>query len=298
MRVIGIVTVSMMLTSSAALGADDAQRAIISYIKTHSKPGERLVLSHLFNEVFTSDEERVALEKLTSAFFSIPLFLVQFEQTEGRLPSLTEIADNFAFYGPEAAAVVLSVMAADPRIPDFFDQDPKSGELIKIDVGKIRESENFNLEVERTLTGWKGKGIPPIHGRSFGGEDFDLSKYSGTTMLIYVWFTNCPPCVKITPELVSVQNIFSNKSFTVVGLNADKLLKLPYDDSYRFEYSEKHGVNFPNLHLTEKLRKDLGNVNIFPTLFLVDGDGTIVDYFVNFQDRDVLGTAIKDAISQ
>ena len=37
----------------------------------------------------------------------------------------------------------------------------------------------------------------------------------------------------------------------------------------------------------------MGNVNIFPTMFLVDPEGNIVKYYVNYQSRDVLDKDIK-----
>jgi hypothetical protein len=48
--------------------------------------------------------------------------------------------------------------------------------------------------------------------------------------------------------------------------------------------------------LTDEVRASLGNVNIFPTLFLVNGSGTIVKHFVNFQSRETLGPEIENAL--
>jgi glutathione peroxidase-family protein len=102
--------------------------------------------------------------------------------------------------------------------------------------------------------------------------------------------------VKIGPELVALQETYRSRGFTVLGLNADKVLKLKYDDAYRAEYAAKIGVNFPNLHLSPEVRASLGNVNIFPTLFLVDSTGTIVNHFVNFQPREALSPATEAAL--
>ena len=110
---------ALALSSSAFAQNDDAEQRIINYIKENAKPGERLILSNLYNEVFTAPEERAALDKLTAAFFRIPLFIIEYESRQGRLPTLEDISNQFAFYGPEAADVVLSVMEADPRVPKF-----------------------------------------------------------------------------------------------------------------------------------------------------------------------------------
>ena len=147
--------------------ADDAERRIIGYIKDNLQPGERLVVSHLYNEVFTSPEERAVLDKLNGAFFRIPMFVIEFEERQGRLPTLEDIAGQFDFYGTEEADVVLSIMETDPRVPRFIERDPETGELTAIDIEKVQADERFNQAVERTLAGWEGKPLPSITGQAF-----------------------------------------------------------------------------------------------------------------------------------
>jgi thiol-disulfide isomerase/thioredoxin len=281
---------------AAAQDTADPERRIIAYIKENLKPGEPLIVSKLYNEVFTSPEERAVLDKLNGAFFRVPLFIIEFDSREGRLPTLEEISGQFDFYGAEQADVVLSIMESDPRVPKFITRDPETRELTAIDVEKVKADERFNQAVTRTLAGWEGKPIPAVAGVAFDGRETSLAEFDGKAILVYVWFTNCPPCVKIGPELVALQERYAGRGFTVVGLNADKVLKLKYDDAYRAEYAAKIGVNYPNLHLTPEVRAALGNVNIFPTLFLVDPAGTIVNHFVNFQSRDDLAPAIEAAL--
>jgi thiol-disulfide isomerase/thioredoxin len=299
-RIVFAATLSLAAGAGLASAQDpaDPERRIIAYIKENLKPGEPLIVSKLYNEVFTAPDERAVLDKLNGAFFRVPLFIVEFESREGRLPTLEEISGQFDFYGREQADVVLSIMESDPRVPKFITRDPETRELTAIDIEKVKADERFNQAVTRTLTGWEGKPIPAVGGTGFDGKEMSLSELAGKAVLVYVWFTNCPPCVKIGPELIALQERFAGREFTVVGLNADKVLKLKYDDAYRAEYAAKIGVNFPNLHLTPEVRASLGNVNIFPTLFLVDPAGTIVNHFVNYQSRDTLSPAIEAALSK
>ncbi len=298
MRLLTIAFALCLAASSLAQtsGNDDPERRIITYVEENLEPGKPLVLSKLYNEVFTSPEERAVLDKLNGAFFRVPLFIMEFEGREGRLPTLEEISGQFDFYGPEEASVVLSIMESDPRVPHFITRDPATGELTSIDIEKVKADERFNTAVSRTLTGWEGKQMPPVEGVGFDGSPIRLADYAGRPVLVYIWFTNCPPCMKIGPELVALQERFSKTGFTVIGLNADKALKLKYDDAYRAEYAAKLGINYPNMHLTPEIRASLGNVNIFPTLFLVDSTGKIVKHYVNFQSRDVLGPAIEQIL--
>ena len=290
----------LALLSSIGLGcqsSDDPEQRIIRYLKENIEPGERLVVSDLYNEVFTAPEERAVLDKLNGAFFRIPLFVIEFEKRQGRLPTLEDIAGQFDFYGPEEADVVLSIMESDPRVPKFIQRDPETRELTGIDIARVQADERFNQAVERTLTGWEGRALPEVSGTSFDGRETSVEDFENKTLLVYVWFTNCPPCVKIGPELVALQRQYSDERFSVLGLNADRVLKLEYDDAYRADYAKKIDVNYTNLHLTPEVRASLGNVNIFPTLFLVSEGGTILKHYVNYQSREVLEPAIEDALS-
>lgn len=294
-----VCVASLVFATGAALAEDgrDVEQRIIAHIKGKLQPGERLIVSQLYNEVFTAPEERAVLDKLNGAFFRIPLFILEFDERAGRLPTLDEISGQFDFYGREEADVVLSIMETDPRVPKFIERDPETGELTGIHMEMVTADERFNQVVHRTLAGWEGKPFPAIAATSFDGQETSFADFAGKTVLVYVWFTNCPPCVKIGPELVALQERYGGEAFSVLGLNADQVLQLQYDDAYRADYASKIGVNYPNLHLTQEGRAALGNVNIFPTLFLVDRSGTIVRHFVNFQSRDVLGPAIAAAMA-
>jgi thiol-disulfide isomerase/thioredoxin len=275
--------------------AREIERRIITYVKDNLKPGEPLVLSELYNEVFTSPDEREVLSRLNDVFFRVPLYVIEFQVGHGELPTLQDISDRFDFYGPEQSDVVLSVMESDPRVPNFIRRDPETREIVEVDIDKIKDDPRFNKVLERTLS-WEGRPAPPVSGpgfADFGDRELSLEAMRGKAVLLYVWFTNCPPCVRMSPELVGIQEEFGARGFTVLGANADRVLGLPYDDQARAAYLEKHAISFPNLHLSEEDRAALGNVNIFPTMFLVDPDGTIVKYYVNYQSRDVLDKDIN-----
>lgn len=273
------------------------ERRIIGYIKENLKPGQPLIVSKLYNEVFTAPEERQVLDKLNRAFFRIPLYIVEHKTGSGRLPSLQDIAGQFDLYGAEEASVVLAIMESDPRVPKFIRRDEGTGELVDIDMEKVQADRRFNQAVERTLTGWQGKPLPPIQIKAYDGSTLELASFKGKVVLLYVWFTNCPPCVRISPELVTLHTTLKDKGFSVVGANADKALGLTYEDSVRTEYAAKVGINFPMGHLSPEAREALGNVNIFPTLFLVNREGTIVKHYVNYQARETLEKDATDALA-
>jgi len=295
------LVISAFALSAGITRAEDAreiERRIITYVKNNLEPGKPLLVTKLYNEVFTSPEERKVLDKLNRVFFRVPLFIVEHQVTQERLPTLEEISGQFDFYGPEEADVVLAIMESDPRVPKFISRDPETRELVGIDVEKVKADSRFNQVVQRAIAGWEGKAAPDVSGTSYDGEEMSLTAMKGKTVLLYVWFTNCPPCVRITPELVALHNKLSSRDFTVLGANADKVLGLPYDDAFRAEYVKEYSISFPLIHLTPESRAALGGVNIFPTLFLVDPAGSIVNYYVNYQPLDVLEKDARAAMAR
>jgi thiol-disulfide isomerase/thioredoxin len=270
-----------------------AERKVLGYLRTHLQPGEPVVISKLYNDVFTTPEERRALDRLYDTVFKIPLFVAQYYVAAGKPPSIRAIAEQFHLTLEGEAEILLRILEYDRRIPRFLSRDPHSGEITSVDVDKIKADARFGKAIERSLAGWEGK---PAHGfvvQLIGGGQLDLADYRGKICLLYFWFTHCPPCVQITPHLVSLQKEFRARGFSVIGLNADNLLELGYDDPERLAYIQKQGINFPVAHLSAGVQAAYGGVSLFPSLFLIDRGGIIRNHFVHYQEKSVLEKAIE-----
>jgi thiol-disulfide isomerase/thioredoxin len=271
----------------------NTEARIIEYLRDNLQPGERVVVSDLFNDVFTTPEERAALDRLYDTFFKVPIFLAQFQTSIGRIPSLAEISEQFRLTVPGAADVILRVMESDPRVPPFFERDSSTGEITSLDVTPILNHPQFGRAIERTIAGWEGATAPPFSVELFDGNAFTSDAVAGVPHMIYVWFTNCPPCVQTGPLLVELDDQFSDTDFEIVAANADRVLELPYDDQVRAEYVEKLGIQFTTAYLNNEMQNAYGGISVFPTMFFVDRNGTIVRHFVNFQEKEVLEEAIR-----
>jgi thiol-disulfide isomerase/thioredoxin len=148
------------------------------------------------------------------------------------------------------------------------------------------------------LTGWIGKDAPPFTFTLFDGKTLASDDLLDRNYLLYFWFSGCPPCAKIAPHLVELQKRFGPKNFTVVAVNADRVLGLDHTDADRAAYVTKSGFTFPVGHLTAKMQQDFGSVNVYPTLFLVNAKGVIQKYYVNYQTLDTLSADIERVFQQ
>lgn len=64
----------------------------------------------------------------------------------------------------------------------------------------------------------------PTPDLAFNGPDgtpTTLSAFKGRTLLVNLWATWCPPCLKEMPALDALQSMLGGKDFTVVAINID-----------------------------------------------------------------------------
>jgi peroxiredoxin len=283
---------------SQQTGQTAAEARVLSYIRDHLQPGQPLLVTELYNKVFTQPEERKALDKFYNAFFRIPLFVAQYDEKFGAAPSLGVIAQQFDLPNREAADVLLRVMESDPRVPHFLTRDPRTHEITNVDVEEIRRDPKFGQKLERQLSGWDGKPAPDFRLATLDGSEVDSGTLRGKVVLLYVWFTGCPPCMKETPALVALNREFAQRGLSIVGANADRFLGLSYDDDVRRRYLKEQSANFPVAHWTKESDTAYGGVSIFPTLFLIDRKGVVIHHWVGFAPAEDLGSAISQALAQ
>ena len=265
---------------------------ILRHIRQNLSSGQKLLITNLYEKVFTKPEERKVLDKLYRAFFRIPLFLLDYKERLNRYPTLEEVASQFALEGPASAEVLLSVMEADPRVPDFIERDTDSREIINIDAEKVRADRRFSSSLKRRLAGWEGQAAT-LDLKKLNGDRIELADFGGYPFLLYVWFTGCPPCMATTPELVKLHDKFNKKGFTVVAANADRYLQLGFEDEVIHRYSRKQKINFPIVRWNAVMDRNYGGIAIFPTMFLVDKNGTIIQHYVGYQELDRLESDVK-----
>ena len=280
----------------AAPQAPPAEARVVEYLKANVKPGQPVVVSELYNTVFTTTEERAALSRLFNTFFKMPLYLAQQQKAAGKPPTLAEISEQFRFQVPGEADVMLRIMESDPRMPAFMTRDTATGEITRVDVEAILAHPKFGKALERTISGWEGRPAPAFATTTYDGQPLSSESLSGTPHLLYFWFTGCPPCVRTSPLLAQLDKTYAARGLRIVGLNADRVLEIPTTDEDRAAYARKNGWAFTLAHMTPEAQEAHGAVSVFPTLFFVDRKGTIVKQFVNFQEKTTLEEAVQAAL--
>ncbi len=293
-----VSTALFSLSIGCLFAQSNAQAKILKYIRSHLKAGQPVKVTELYNTVFTTPEDHAALNKLYKDFFRIPMFIVQYQQRFSKPPSLKTIAGQFALKTPEEADTLLRVMETDPRVPKFITRDPKTGEITKVNVQMIRNDPQFAQGAAHELGGWEGREAPAFDLVDASGGHLTSAELSGKVVLLYVWFTGCPPCMKEAPALVQLQREYKVKDFEVIGANADALLGLGVSKEARRQYAKQEGISFPIVSWTHASNQAFGGISIYPTLFLINRQGMITGHWVGFTSLATLREVISKAMAE
>jgi thiol-disulfide isomerase/thioredoxin len=293
-----LMMLQLLLPQATAVAQTDlaAEQRVVEYLLKNVTPGKPLVVSDLYNNVFTNPEERKALDRLFNIFFKVPIFVVQHKAATNQIPTLDDIARQFNLRVPGEAGLLLTIMQSDPRVPKFMTRDMKTGEITSVDIEAVMKDRRFSQAIERTMAGWEGKNAPPFTADFLNGNALSSSSLAGKNYLLYFWFSGCPPCMKLSPYLVNMEKQFGGNNFTIIAVNADRFLELDTTDAEREAYVRKQGFRFPVVHMNKKMHEDYGNVSVYPTLFLVDAKGVIRKHYVGYQQPEVLESDIRSLL--
>jgi hypothetical protein len=140
---IGVILFFSLLPRTEDVGNGDPETRIVDYLKKNVRPGQPVLVTELYNRVFTRREERAALQQLYDIFFKIPASAAEIYMKTGKIPTLEELSNQFQLKIPGEMDVLIRVMESDPRVPKFFERDPTSGEITRIYVDRIASDERF-----------------------------------------------------------------------------------------------------------------------------------------------------------
>src|SRR5215831_677493 len=171
-KLIGAALIALLFQSA------DAETKIIEYLKANVQPGKPVIVSEL-NKMFTAPDEQKVLNRLFNTFFKIPMFVVQYNTSTKKIPTLRELSEQFNFNVPGEADVMLRIMEADPRVPKFLTRDARTGEITAIDVDKVTSSPQFGRVLERTIAGWEGKPEPAFAIQTYDGKPVSSESLTG-----------------------------------------------------------------------------------------------------------------------
>ncbi|MFQ5584021.1 MAG: TlpA family protein disulfide reductase, partial [Calditrichia bacterium] len=131
------------------------------------------------------------------------------------------------------------------------------------------------------------KNLPEFTLNNLEGEEISLSDYRGKVVLVNFWATWCMPCLKEMPDLIKLNDKYSEKEFEVLGI-----VVASKEENVR-KTVDNLRVNYPVLWGTNEVIKEFGNINSIPRTFILDKEGNIVEDISGMRDFDFFEKTVK-----
>lgn len=133
--------------------------------------------------------------------------------------------------------------------------------------------------------------LTDIEGKSVSLSD---ERFAGKVVLVELWGTWCPPCIKQIPNLVNWQERYRDAGFEIVAMEFAWLItgsKEEYEAGLR-GYMEENGVNYTVVQAGEttdllEVLPSLKNFQGFPTSIFVGRDGLVKHVKYGFHESEI-----------
>ena len=116
-----------------------------------------------------------------------------------------------------------------------------------------------------------GKPAQDFTANDLEGNEISLSGYRGKVVLLDFWATWCAPCVAELPNVRRVYDEYKDDGFIVIGISLDKYRAVLED------FVQKEKIEWPQVFDAEAEFEVslLYQVNLIPSMFLIDRDGIL-----------------------
>jgi peroxiredoxin/regulation of enolase protein 1 (concanavalin A-like superfamily) len=123
------------------------------------------------------------------------------------------------------------------------------------------------------------------------GKSHALADYRGKVVVLDFWYRGCGWCIRAMPQVQQVANDFKNSPVAVLGMNTDR------DEKDAQFVVEAMQLSYPILKATDVPAKY--GVHGFPTLVIIDQQGTVRDIHVGYSKtlRAEVSKIIKELLA-
>ncbi|MGR9088759.1 MAG: TlpA family protein disulfide reductase [Gammaproteobacteria bacterium] len=132
--------------------------------------------------------------------------------------------------------------------------------------------------------------LPEFSFPDLSGRQRSLSEWQDSVLVINFWATWCPPCREEIPELIALQNQYSEKGLQIIGIAVE-------DRDPVAEFVDFIGIEYPVLVAGDQgiaMSRQLGNgVGAVPFTLVVDRQGQIVHRQPGQMSRDRLLSIVE-----
>jgi cytochrome c-type biogenesis protein len=130
---------------------------------------------------------------------------------------------------------------------------------------------------------------PDVTFKDLQGNGVPLSGYKGKVVLLNFWGTWCEPCQHEIPMLISLQDKYSSKGFTLLGAatnDEDATVKKFIHESKFNVGGQEVLMDYPIVMNNDDIVAKFGGILGMPTTYLITRDGKIYKRYIGSLDQN------------
>lgn len=126
------------------------------------------------------------------------------------------------------------------------------------------------------------------------GKEHKLSDYKGKTIFLNFWATWCPPCRQEMPYIEELYKEYNknNNDIVILGISSPNLGR-ERNKEYIEEFLKEEGYTFPVLFDEGGSLVYQYGINAFPSTFIIDKKGDIMQYVPGAMDKENMKQLIE-----
>ncbi len=122
------------------------------------------------------------------------------------------------------------------------------------------------------------------------GNEVKFSQYRGKVVLLNIWATWCPPCVKEIPDLNELHHAYKDKDVAILGVTVDAKVG-DVTDALKSDLKIDYPVWFANEEFIKQFQ-----VSSIPHTLIIDKNGKVVQQMTGMQSKTVFDEALRKAM--
>jgi thiol-disulfide isomerase/thioredoxin len=155
---------------------------------------------------------------------------------------------------------------------------------------KSSDSKVFKIQsVEKS----SGENIAPNFTWDENGKKKSLSDLKGKIVLLNLWASWCPPCIKEMPELSEISEELKDKDFQMIGLNVFERTT-GKAESFINANPVSYTIVEGNEEVVQAFSEAIGSpIEAIPTTFIINKDGKIEETIIGGRDKETFLKSIN-----